>query len=286
VSRWLREQPVAGFLLLAFGVSYLVGFPALIAYSAWAPPQPRVLRTYLSRVLVVYGPGIAAILLSMLAQGRPGAAGLLRRLVPHRSDLRWVLWVLVAGAISSVLALALAGISMGELAGGIRSAGVLLIAHVILQVLIVSVGEELGWRGWLLPRLLERHSRLRATVLTATAWGLWHGPLLLSGPRTAALFLFAVLGLCLLFTWILVRTDQRLFPIVLAHATVNTPIFFWEEFAAAGPNAGAAASAWTTLEIMYGLSGCALVVATWSWWVQQPDVAALSARSQQSRAAD
>jgi membrane protease YdiL (CAAX protease family) len=285
VSRWLRDRPIAGFLLLAFGLSYLVGFPTLIGYTAWAPPQPRVLRTYASRVLVVYGPGLAAILLSLLARGRTGAADLIRRLVPHPSDLRWGPWIVVAGALSSALALAFAGVSWGQLTGSIRSAGFLLLTHFILQVVVVSIGEELGWRGWLLPRLLERHNRLRATCLTAAAWGLWHGPLLLSSPRTTALFLFAVFGLSVFYTWLVAHCGQRLFPVVLAHATVNAPIFFWEEFSAAGSHASAAASAWTALEIMYGVAGCALVAATWAWWMQEPEVAAPSTSSEFSPSA-
>ena len=121
MNHWLSERPVAGFLLLSFGMSYLIGFPALITYPAWAPPQPRVLQTYFSRVLVVYGPGVAAILLTILAQGRPGAMSLVRRIVPHRSDLPWAVWILLAGAISSGLALALVGVSFDQLARAIRS---------------------------------------------------------------------------------------------------------------------------------------------------------------------
>jgi membrane protease YdiL (CAAX protease family) len=171
VIRWLRARPITSFLVLAFGISYLIGFPGLMAYSAWAPPQPRVLQTYFSRVLVVWGPGLAAILLTWIAQGSEGVIGLLSRLVPHRSDLPWAMWIFLAGATSSGLALGLAGVSVDELSGAIRSAGVLLLGHFVLQVVIVSAGEELGWRGWLLPRLSERGTRLRATLITAACWG-------------------------------------------------------------------------------------------------------------------
>lgn len=270
MTRWLADRPVAAYLLLGFGISYLIGFPALMAYSAWAPPQPRVLQTYVSRLLVVQGPGIAALLLTMLTRGRPGVMGLVARLVPRRADLPWAVGILLAGVISSGVAFALAGVALGHLASTVRSAGVLLAAHFFLQFVIVSIGEELGWRGWLLPRLLERHSRLRATLLTAAAWGLWHGPLLLSSPLTTALFLFAVLGLSFLFTWIWAHSGERLFLIVLAHATVNTPIFFWEEAAAVDANTRAATSAWSALEVMYAVAACGLVLGTWRWWVQGP----------------
>ena len=220
----------------------------------------------MSRLVVVYGPGIAAMLLTMLASGRLGAMGLVRRLVPRRSDLPLAAGILLVGVISSGVAFAIAGISLSRLASAISSTGVLLVTHFILQILIVSIGEELGWRGWLLPRLLERQTPLRATLLTAAAWGIWHGPLLLSNALTTTLFLFAVVGLSFLFTWIWAHSAERLFLVVLAHATVNTPIFFWEEAAAA--NTQAATTAWYALEVMYAVAGCVLVLATWKWWVQ------------------
>ena len=270
VTRWIGGHPIAGFLLLTFGFSYVIGFPALIAYSAWAPPQPPVLRMYISRVLVVYGPGVAAILLSLLAQGLPGAIDLVSRLVPRRSDVPWAVAILLVGAVSSGLALTLSGVPFVQLTGAMRSSGVLFLTHFLLQILIVSIGEELGWRGWLLPRLLERQTRLRASLLVATAWGLWHGPLLLSGAQPTALFLLAVLGLSFLYTWIWTHAGERLFLVVLAHATVNAPIFFWEELAASRPNAGAGLSAWYAIEVMYGLAGCGLVLVTRKWWLQRP----------------
>jgi membrane protease YdiL (CAAX protease family) len=160
-------------------------------------------------------------------------------------------------------------VPVSQVSNAVSSASVLLFAHFVLQILIVSVGEELGWRGWLLPRLLESHTRLVATLLTATAWSFWHGPLLLSSPLTTALFLAATLGLSFQFTWIWAHSGQRLFLVVLAHATVNTPIFFWEKLSASGSYPAAALSAWTVLQVVYAVAGCGLVLVTRPWWLQR-----------------
>jgi uncharacterized protein len=274
MTRWLRTHPIPGFLLLTFAVSYLIGTPLLMAYPAWAPAQPTILRTYLSRVVVVYGPGVAALLMTFALHGRGGVVRLLKRLIPRVSDIPWALLILVAGFGSAALALKSVGASTAQFAEAIGSARGLLVGHFVLQILIVSIGEELGWRGWLLPRVLERVSRLRATLVVAAVWGFWHGPLLFAGMRTTVLFLCATLGLSFVFTWIWSHRSERLFLIVVAHATVNTPLFFWEQLATQrGWDPGVAPTAWHALEGMYALAGCGLVLFTGRWWLQrvQPD---------------
>lgn len=90
------------------------------------------------------------------------------------------------------------------------------------------LGEELAWRGWLLPKLTERFGQLRAVLLTSLVWGLWHAPVVAMGynygeghplANVAAMVLFClVLGVIQGFLfW---RTDSIWGP-VLFHAAVN-----------------------------------------------------------------
>ena len=90
------------------------------------------------------------------------------------------------------------------------------------------LGEELAWRGWLLPKLTERFGQLRAVLLTGLVWGLWHAPVVAMGynygeghplANVAAMVLFClVLGVIQGFLfW---RTDSIWGP-VLFHAAVN-----------------------------------------------------------------
>jgi len=56
--------------------------------------------------------------------------------------------------------------------------------NAIVAMIVVStlaLFEEVGWRGWLLPRLIDRMSDRRAVVITSVVWALWHVPYALSG---------------------------------------------------------------------------------------------------------
>lgn len=265
MSTWLRQHPVIGFVLLAYGISYLIGIPVLFAVSAWAPGASQPLDTYLSRVLVVYGPGLAALLLAWITRGGEGCFKLIARLLPKWAELPWAMGILIVGGLSSSFALLLTGVELRELLSVVRANAMLLLIHFVLQILIVSVGEELGWRGWLLPRLLERTDRLRATLLLALLWGVWHGPLLFSGFTTTVMFLFGVAGLSVLFTWLWAATCQRLFLVVVAHATVNTPMFFWEQVGSGGADSRLW-MAWYILEAGYAVAALVVLVFGWRWW--------------------
>lgn len=174
---WLRAYPIVGFLVLTFVISYLIGMPALFAYSAWAPDQPPVLRTYLSRTLVVYGPGLAAILMVAIAHGHKGTAALLRRLIPGPGDLPWALVIVLIGVATSGLALAHAGVSTAQFTAAIGSAGGLLAVHFLLQILIVSIGEECNYNGqWYDGVLARAFDSLVSYDLEARRWAC-HAPM-------------------------------------------------------------------------------------------------------------
>jgi membrane protease YdiL (CAAX protease family) len=269
---WLVARPIVGFVVLVFAISYLVGGPVLLAGMKVIPPRAELLRGYVPRLLVVYGPCLAALTMARLLDRGGGAAGLLRRLVPSWTDGRTAGGILVTGAAAAVAAFSVAGVSPAELYPVVRAHAGLLLGHLALQVGVVAVGEEIGWRGWLLPQLIHRMSRLRATFATATIWALWHAPLLVTDPWAAVMFVLFVFGLSLVFTWLWAGARHGLFTVVIAHATVNAPLFFWEQVStAAGGNDDRIRRAWYALQAMYTAAGVVLVLARWRWWMS-PDV--------------
>ncbi len=64
---------------------------------------------------------------------------------------------------------------------------------------IPAMGEELGWRGYLQPKLLPL-GQWRAMILTGIAWGLWHAPVILLGYNYPGYHPAAALGLMVVFT--------------------------------------------------------------------------------------
>ena len=99
----------------------------------------------------------------------------------------------------------------------------------LLAVSALAVFEEIGWRGWLLPRLQERVGARLAVIMTAIIWGLWHVPFGLSGiqhvdgvsPVQLALGVpVGMIAAGLVIGWLWVRTES-IWVVALAHGALN-----------------------------------------------------------------
>ena len=92
-----------------------------------------------------------------------------------------------------------------------------------------ALGEELGWRGFVLPRMQARHSALKASLLIGILWGPWHLPLWLTGTESHPIslypaFVVAVIASSVFYTWLYNNTGGSLLIVVLYHAASNLPI--------------------------------------------------------------
>ncbi len=87
--------------------------------------------------------------------------------------------------------------------------------------------EEIGWRGFALPRLQWHFSPLISTLILSVIWTLWHLPLYINGmypggPGAILDRCYWNIGLTFLFTWIYNHTKGSLFICTLFHTTINT----------------------------------------------------------------
>jgi membrane protease YdiL (CAAX protease family) len=98
------------------------------------------------------------------------------------------------------------------------------------------LGEEIGWRGWLLPTLQVRLSPLLSSLIIGLVWGLWHLPLHLRGMYDGDMgpgltgFLLRIASSCLLavlFTWLYNRARGGLLVVILLHTSVNNTSGYW-----------------------------------------------------------
>jgi membrane protease YdiL (CAAX protease family) len=283
-ARWLAAHPIGGFVALVFFVSYLTGVPALISAQWLISPDAPLLRSYGSRALVVYGPALAALGMAAIRRQDGGAAALAGELIPRGNALLLAVAIAVAGAAVGGAALLASGIAGSDLLAAFRGHPGLVAAHWLLQIGVVAIGEELGWRGWLLPELGARTTRLRATLGTAAIWTLWHGPLLFRDALTVTAFVLGTFGLSVLFAWLRWRASTGLFAVVIAHASVNAPFFFWEQVSPETASSRTA-TAWVLAEAIYFLAAAVLLLATWQWWMQHPASTAAKKPNQACRSA-
>jgi membrane protease YdiL (CAAX protease family) len=85
--------------------------------------------------------------------------------------------------------------------------------------------EEVAWRGFALPRLMDRMSPIGASLLLGAIWALWHLPLLVSDPsaqRPPLQFAASVVAMSVLFSWLYLRTDESVLLATLMHAMLNS----------------------------------------------------------------
>jgi membrane protease YdiL (CAAX protease family) len=118
-------------------------------------------------------------------------------------------------------------------------AGVMLVEFVRVLLLGGPLEEELGWRGFALPRLQQHRNALDASILLGLVWGFWHLPLyfvlgtgqseMLSTGTSPAFaiggFIGWTIGLSVLFTWLFNQTGGSLIVVILFHASVNLAAF-------------------------------------------------------------
>ena len=173
-------------------------------------------------VVMVFIPTLVALSLTALNDGWSGVRALVSKLGQWR--LR-PLWVVVAVALGLVLRLAISAVAV--LLGLIPtiqlrqwSAGQLAFFAVIL--FLFALPEELGWRGYALPKLLGRHSPLLAGLIVGVLWGSLHLALTLPGMINAGApplpTLLGLIGLSVLVTWLYIRTNGNLLLTSLLHA--------------------------------------------------------------------
>ena len=108
----------------------------------------------------------------------------------------------------------------------------------VLGVIINSIFaffEEVGWRAWLLPRLVDRMGARRAVVVAAAIWAFWHTPFALSGVHhldgvsvalTTAIMPIGQVGAGLVIGWLWMRT-KSIWMVALAHGALNN----WGQYA-------------------------------------------------------
>ena len=278
-SRWFQRRPVLLFVIVTFLVSYGLGVPALFIAGSWASSLDATTQLYAGRFFVVIGPTCGALAAVTATSGRAAIAPFLGRRLSLSA--RWWASALLLPVVAVAVvfsAYGWAGSPPGALAASLGEAWPLLLIHVALQILIVGLGEELGWRGWLLPDLAARYGLSRATLFTGIIWYIWHLPILLTGVADAFWFALAISGFSILYSAIWVRSGRSAVLPAIVHGSVNAAIVF---LTAVLPDANHGA-AWNILCGTVAACGLGVLLWTRAQWRQASDVSTLGTKTPSS----
>jgi CAAX protease family protein len=233
-----QRTPVAFFVL-----TYLVSWTIWIATNLLLAKEPSSLAslTGVTGVLLLIGtiaPSLVALALTARETGPDGVRALLSRIVILPTQLRW--YVFAAGFMASVklcvvlLHRILAGSwpAMGETPWYIMAVATVLSTP-------VQAGEEIGWRGYALPRLSRWRGLPAASVILGVIWACWHLPLFFVPGANAGesfpMYLFAVTAISIAMAWLYWRTNGSLLLTMLMHAASNNTASIVRAPAAANP---------------------------------------------------
>jgi membrane protease YdiL (CAAX protease family) len=240
------DWPLISFFVLAYAIAWgTFGIAGLIARQAGLENAqtlmamgeayqfegvslsvPNWLMYFLTR-LADFSFSIAGVIMIAVTAGRVGLRELWGRLTRFRIGWKWY----VIGSLPVflyILATALGdGFSQVDFSlSAISTALFSLQAGFFVSLFLRgALGEELGLRGFALPRLQENNSPFRASLIIGLLWGAWHLPVLI-GRDVVSVAAFGLLsfGLSFLFTYIFNGSGGSLIPVLLFHATQN-----WEE---------------------------------------------------------
>jgi membrane protease YdiL (CAAX protease family) len=187
-------------------------------------------------VLVGYGFVLATLLMTGLLRGKGGIVALLRRYLIWRVGIGWYLVVLVMPALIYLAAIAVYILLEGQspnfsntMARQIFGSGISLwLVFPFLFFDMLTNGEEIGWRGYVLPRLQWRQSALISSFILGVIWAAWHIPkfLVVGNPTPFGWYVGMTIARAILFTWVYNNTIGSLLMVTILHAAYNTAYVF------------------------------------------------------------
>jgi len=221
------------YTIITFILTWLFWFPGFDGVQAVIPDE----------VLTKIGdfmPSVIALVFIVCTTGRSGFKSLIGRLVHFRFKSRWYLYSILMMPLIVGVAYLFLHYLFGQkfnsvlfpiIAPQIWPALPLILYFIVFQG---PLGEELGWRGYVLPMLLEKFTPAKASIILGLIWSVWHYPKFfisntIQGSLTntyglvIALIGFSLYTIILTFmiTLLYLKTNRSIFAAILFHAMAN-----------------------------------------------------------------
>jgi membrane protease YdiL (CAAX protease family) len=218
------------YLLKFFLLTYIVSWSLWLAAAAIlrrdaSQPSGFLAISGFLYLLGVFAPALVALALTARAGGRAGTLALLRRTVKWDVGARWYVF-----AVGYMAAIKLAAALLHRIATGawpvFGQGPVYIMAAAIVFSTPVQAGEEIGWRGYALPRLSASLGLPSASIVLGVIWACWHLPFFfISGAdksgQSFPMYLLGVTALSVAMAWLYWRTNGSLLLTMLMHAAIN-----------------------------------------------------------------
>lgn len=227
MSNLVKRNPLIAYFVIAFAFSWTVYFTLIAIKYGWTNVQIPMSIHYLAS----FGPTLAALIVTALTTGKEGLKELWGRIVKWRMGWGYAVFAIFSPLAFFVLATIIARFVKGEwldarLLGQANYLPYLGVWVLPLWLVTFGFGEEIGWRGFALPRLQKTMSVQRATLTLALVWVLWHTPAFfyldtiesLGGLIIIPGFVIGVLFGAVLLTWLYNGSGGSILAVAVWHA--------------------------------------------------------------------
>lgn len=226
-----RRHPLILFFVLAYAFSWAVWAPAALLSGGTSEPQTSALLHLVGGL----GPMASAFVVTALAGGYVGARELLGRVLRWRVGLGWwglaVLGTPILFLVAAIISRILFGTwpDFGQFGHSEEFAFLGLLPYWSANIVFYGFGEEVGWRGFALPRLQTgRRSALTAALILGFFWAAWHIPLFafVMGFDTMGLvgvpgWFISILVGSVLLAWLYNSTGGSVLIVAIFHGTLD-----------------------------------------------------------------
>ena len=260
-------HPLLWFFLLTYAATWACWFTAGAISHGTEPATPALAVLAGAMFLLgTFAPALVAIALTERTEGRAATRALLRRVFKFRVAARWYVF-----ALGYMLTVKLSVALLHRLASGewprFGQEEWYLMAAAIAVSTWVQAGEEIGWRGYALPRMSDQFGLASASVILGIIWATWHLPLFLApGSDTFGqsfpLYLLQVTAVSVAAAWLYWRTNGSLLLVMLLHASINNTKDIVPSVVPGATDPFALSTslvAWLTVAVLWVVAACLLV---------------------------
>jgi len=216
-------------LVLGIALMFLLTWPIDLANSGILPFKVP----YAISITFGWGISFASLIMTSLTLGKNGVTTLLKRFLIWRVGWKWYIaaFLLYPALFTSVALLNtvwsqtpidFSGVFAHKIFGPSAYLPAFILPFFIFDFL--TNGEELGWRGYVLPRLQFKNGALVSSLILGVIWAIWHFPRFLAPENSGsfALMMLKISADAVIYTWFYNNTKGSLLLTTIVHAASNT----------------------------------------------------------------
>lgn len=244
ITSSIKRHPLIAYFILAYALAWML-IPLMSISLAFG-------------FLALFGPAFSAILITRLTEGPVGLRELWRRALLWKAGLLSYAFAILFPPVLILIQMGIAyllGTPVTFFTNGM----------VGLATAILFIGEELGWRGYALPKLLAQRTPITASLILGVLWALWHLPnFIFPVAGVPALGPFPVVAVWImaqtfLFTWLYINSKGSILIATLFHASINAFTF----------NGLDTTEKWLLQALIWIIAAVVVVFSSRTMWTQQ-----------------